>query len=572
LLALRATVYLRTRGNVKALTVEHVRKRFAAARAADPMEVEQAKLRWVNVLLAELYFLVAFLWDRVLDDSELLVLAIIGAVFVLGVAHFGWIIARPGLNHLRRRTAVLLDMTAITAGMAMTEEIGAMLYGLYLWVAIGNGFRYGRWYLHYAQAFALAGFFLVIGVSPFWQQHSILAAALVVTLVVVPGYVSVLVTRLHAASQRLQEARGEAEAANIAKSKFLAAASHDLRQPMQALSMYASVLEQRPSEPGVQRAVNGIKLSVTNLEQMFDSLLDISKIESGVVEPRMVAFPLQPLIDQVAEAERPIAAQKQLELRVVRTAASVKSDPALLERMLKNLVTNAIRYTQRGKIIIGCRRVCGGWLRLDVVDTGIGIALEEQERIFDEYYQLSGTSAQGLGLGLPIVKSLGELLGHKVSVQSAPGRGSVFSIELERAFEPAPVQLPRAAPAAPLGRLNVALVDDDAEIRESVRLLLEGWGCRYVAGATVAEIEEELRAQSLKPDAVIVDYRLAGAMSGLQAIERLRGTFGEKLPALIITGTANPAFLQQRAAGIPFAIKPVAPGKLRAFLSQAVRA
>jgi CheY-like chemotaxis protein/anti-sigma regulatory factor (Ser/Thr protein kinase) len=285
-----------------------------------------------------------------------------------------------------------------------------------------------------------------------------------------------------------------------------------------------------------------------------------------------VSFPLQPLIDQVAAAERPIAAQKSLEVRVVPTAASVRSDPALLERMLKNLVTNAIRYTQRGKIVIGVRRVCGGWLRLDVVDTGIGIALEEQQRIFDEYYQLSGNSAQGLGLGLPIVKSLGELLGHRVAVRSAPGRGSVFSIEVERAFEPLPAAAPRVAPAAPLARLNVALVDDDAEIRESVRLLIESWGCRYVAGATLAEIEDQFRAQSLKPDAVIVDYRLAGAMSGLQVIERLRGTFGAKLPALIITGTANPSYLQQRAGGIPFAIKPVAPGKLRAFLSQAVRA
>ena len=243
---------------------------------------------------------------------------------------------------------------------------------------------------------------------------------------------SLLIARLHAASRRLQEARGEAEAANIAKTKFLAAASHDLRQPMQALSMYASVLEERVADAGTLRVVHGIQLSVTNLEQMFDSLLDISKIESGVIKPNIVAFPLVPLIEQVVEAERPIAAHKDLELRVVPTSASVRSDPALLERMLKNLVTNAIRYTERGKIIIGCRRLGGGRLRLEVVDSGIGIALEEQERIFDEYYQLSGNSAQGLGLGLPIVKSLGELLGHAVAVKSAPGRGSVFSIELER--------------------------------------------------------------------------------------------------------------------------------------------
>jgi len=564
-------VYLRNRGNVKDLTLEEIRKRFAAAKAADPLEVEQAKLRLTIVAAAEAYFAVSYLWDRYLDDGELLVLGVIACVFALGVAHLGWMLASPGANAARRRAAVLLDMGAVTAGMVLAEETGAVLFGVYLWVAIGNGFRYGRWYLHYAQAFALAGFAVVVGLTAFWRQHSVVSAAMFLVLIAVPAYVSVLVARLHAASQRLQEARGDAEAANIAKTKFLAAASHDLRQPMQALSMYASVLEQRLPDAGTQRVVHGIKLSVTSLEQMFDSLLDISKIESGVIKPNIVAFPLQPLIEQVVEAEGPIAAHKSLELRAVPTSASVRSDPVLLERMLKNLVTNAIRYTQRGKIIIGCRRQCGGWLRLDVVDSGIGIALEEQERIFDEYYQLSGNSAQGLGLGLPIVKSLGELLGHKVSVKSAPGRGSVFSIELERAFD-APAAAASPLPAPPLGQLRVVLVDDDVEIRESVRLLLEGWGCSYIAGATLAEIEDQLRSQHVTPDAVIVDYRLAGTMSGLQVIERLRAAFGSELPALIITGTANPSYLQSRAAGIPFAIKPVAPGKLRAFLTQATRA
>jgi signal transduction histidine kinase len=499
------------------------------------------------------------------------VLGVIACVFALGVAHLGWMLASPGANAARRRAAVLLDMGAVTAGMVLAEETGAVLFGVYLWVAIGNGFRYGRWYLHYAQAFALAGFAVVVGLTAFWRQHSVVSAAMFLVLIAVPAYVSVLVARLHAASQRLQEARGDAEAANIAKTKFLAAASHDLRQPMQALSMYASVLEQRLPDAGTQRVVHGIKLSVTNLEQMFDSLLDISKIESGVIKPNIVAFPLQPLIEQVVEAEGPIAAHKGLELRVVPTSASVKSDPALLERMLRNLVTNAIRYTHRGRILLGCRRAGTGRLRLEVVDSGIGIALEEQQRIFDEYYQLDGNSAQGLGLGLPIVKSLGELLGHKVAVRSAPGRGSVFSIELERTPEAAAAGVASLSPIASLGRLKVVLVDDDVEIRDSMRLLLESWGCRPLAAATLAEAEDRLHAERLTPDALIVDYRLAGAMTGLQAIERLRAAFGRELPALLITGTANPSFPQSGAGGIPFAMKPVAPGKLRAFLSQASR-
>ena len=548
--------------------LEGVRQRVAAARAADALELEQSKLRLILVPIVAIYFLVAFLWDRVLDDGELLMLAIVACAFLLSLAHLGWILLRPGVNYWRRCSGALLDTGTVTAGMVLAEETGAMLYYIYLWVAIGNGFRFGRWYLHFAQVLALAGFALVLWLSHFWRQHPMLAVSLVLVLIMIPAYVSVLVARLNAATHRLQEARGEAEAANVAKTKFLAAASHDLRQPMQALSMYASVLEERVTDANALRVVHGIQLSVTTLEQMFDSLLDISKIESGVIRPNVVAFPLMPLIDYVVETEKAIAAQKNLEVRVIPTSASVRSDPVLLERMLKNLVTNAIRYTERGKIIIGCRRVGRGRLRLEVVDSGIGIALEEQERIFDEYYQLSGTSAQGLGLGLPIVKSLGELLGHKVAVRSAVGRGSVFSIELDRAADVALPSVARPLPPATLSRLNVVLVDDDVEIRESMRLLLAGWGCRYVGGATVAEIEDELRAQGLTPDALIVDYRLAGTMTGLQVIDRLRAAFGKQLPALIITGTANPSFLQQRAAGIPFAVKPVAPGKLRAFLSQ----
>jgi signal transduction histidine kinase/CheY-like chemotaxis protein len=377
---------------------------------------------------------------------------------------------------------------------------------------------------------------------------------------------------LAAGAQRVEAARREAVAANIAKTKFLAAASHDLRQPMQALSMYASVLEERVREAGALRVVRGIELSVRTLEQLFDSLLDISKIESGVIKPEAAVFALMPLIERVVEAEMPIAARKNLELRVARTSVSVRTDPALLERMLKNLVTNAIRYTERGKVLIGCRRRPGGRLRLEVIDSGIGIPAHEQERIFDEYYQIAGRSAQGLGLGLPIVKSLGELLGHQVAVRSSLGRGSVFSIELERAAGAAPSAAPPGPPLeGSLKGLTVVVVDDDTEIRNSVGFLLESWECRGIAGATVAEVERELRANRLTPDALIVDYRLADAMDGMQAIEHLRAVFGAHIPALIISGTASLPFLREHAARIPVAMKPVPRGKLRAFLSQSLR-
>jgi signal transduction histidine kinase len=535
------------------------------------MEFDQVKVRFAIETLVLGYFLMPFLRDRPLTDTELASVVWIIVVLLLAAADFAWMLLRPGVSHVRRRVKVVMDMAAVSVAMSLSGEPGALLFPIYPWVIIGNGFRFGRWYLHYSQILGIAGFACVLLVSEFWRSHLIVGAACILVVLAVPLYAAALISRLHAASQRLQEARGEAEAANVAKTKFLAAASHDLRQPMQALSMYASVLEQRVSDPDAARVVQGVQLSCRTLEQLFDSLLDISKIESGVIRPSTVDFPLMSVIEQVVAAERPIAAHKGLQLRVVRCSASVRSDPALLERMLKNLVTNAIRYTERGKIVVGCRRVGADRLRLEVLDSGIGIETHEQERIFDEYYQVAGSNTQGLGLGLPIVKSLSELLGHSLSVRSALGRGSAFSIELPLA--PHAVASAAASHPAPvsLAGANIVVVDDDAEIRMSVRLLLESWGCSPVCGGTLGEVQERLRALRKKPDALIVDYRLAEAMTGMQVIEALRREFDSALPALIITGTPNLSLLRERAGTIPFALKPVPPGKLRAFLSQVLR-
>jgi two-component system sensor histidine kinase RpfC len=191
-----------------------LKERFAAARAGDPLAVEQAQLRLTIVTLIGIYFAVMFLRDRVLDDIELLLLVLYAVTFVLGAAHLGWMLVRPGVDHPRRRVSVLLDMAALTLGMLLGDETGVMLYGVYLWVVIGNGFRFGRWYLHFAQLVSLVGFTTVLFFSEFWRQHTTLGAALFLTLLAVPWYVSLLIARLNAASERLQEARHEAEAAN----------------------------------------------------------------------------------------------------------------------------------------------------------------------------------------------------------------------------------------------------------------------------------------------------------------------------------------------------------------------
>jgi signal transduction histidine kinase len=546
--------------------------RCAEVRAA---EREQSIMRMAITSAWMGYFFAAFAWQGAWGAPERAALVFCIPFWLAGFAHAAWVFRRPGINHARRIAALLLDFIPTTFTMALLGEEAAVLYYIYPWGVIGNGFRYGRGYLHLSQVLALGGFLTVVLVNPFWRQHRALSGALALLLVAVPFYVGVLISRVQTARRREEEARGEAEAANLAKTKFLAAASHDLRQPMQALSMYASVLgEDRPPADS-RRIVQGIRLSVQALEAMFDGLLDIARLESGVVQASVVALPLMPLLERVVEAERPLAAHKGIELRVVRTSARVRSDPLLLERMLKNLVGNAIRYTERGRIVVGCRRA-GPWrLRIAIADSGIGIPPHEQARIFEEYYQVEGASAQGLGLGLPIVRSLGELLGHRVAVKSAVGRGSTFSIELERAAHGETAEGARGESAAVaaserqdhLAGTRVALVDDDLEIRTSVSVLLQSWGCRCFAGATGAEVEERLRAEALAPHALIVDYRLAGTVDGLQVIERLRAAFGASLPALLVTGTPNAASLARRAADVSLAVKPVPPGKLRAFLA-----
>src|SRR5258706_2507393 len=439
--------------------LSHFRERLAAARAGDGVELEQGIIRIVNMAVVYVYLFGFFFFGDLGGHGPLILFGIGPAAILAALCLIGWMLARPGVNQMRRRTGSVLDMGSSALIMSLTGEVGTMQYPFFLWVIIGNGFRFGRYAFRWAQPLALAGSVAVLVFNRYWHEHLILGAAFLLGLVAIPFYVAMLGSRLNAA-------RSEAEAANLAKTKFLAAASHDLRQPMQALSMYASIWEERSPDTNVRRVVTGVQLSVKTLERLFDSLLDISKIESGVIKPGVLGFTLMPLIEQVVEAERPIAEQKGLALRMVRTSANVRSDPALLERMLKNLLTNAIRYTDRGRIVVGCRRLGGGRLRIEIVDSGVGIPTEEQDRIFNEYYQLEGASGQGLGLGLPIVKSLGDLLGHRVAVKSVRGRGSVFSIELEQADEVVTSAVPVAPPPILAGATGVP-VDDDVEVRGS---------------------------------------------------------------------------------------------------------
>jgi signal transduction histidine kinase/CheY-like chemotaxis protein len=377
--------------------------------------------------------------------------------------------------------------------------------------------------------------------------------------------------------QELSVQRDEAERANIAKSKFLAAASHDLRQPLHALRLFTSALDERITFPDVRRIVSNINDSVHALEGLFSALLDVSRLDAGVLQPALRHFRLQELTARLTKDYGPEAEAKGLELDCMPCEAVVYSDPALLERILRNYVSNAIRYTDEGSVTIVCSEDAGS-VRIEVRDTGIGIAPEQQRDIFKEFYQLDNPErdrTKGLGLGLAIVERVARLLDLPIEVHSTPGAGSAFSVTVpkgnpSRAGTDAAVRA--AAATCDLAGLRVLVVDDEIGAREGMRTLLEQWGCDVTLAASEAEAIDATREADTLPEVIVMDFRLRDGRTGPQAIEKLKEQLGRDVPALIVTGdTAAERLREAKAGGYQLVHKPVQPAMLRAFLGNVRR-
>ncbi|HKW37636.1 MAG TPA: hybrid sensor histidine kinase/response regulator [Burkholderiales bacterium] len=375
--------------------------------------------------------------------------------------------------------------------------------------------------------------------------------------------------------RELSEQRDEAERANVAKSKFLAAASHDLRQPLHALALFTSALDEHIGTPEGRKIVDNINVSVSALEKLFNALLDVSRLDAGVLQPAPQHFRLGDLCERLVNDHAADAAAKGLALECSRCDAAVYSDPALLERILRNYISNAIRYTDKGAVRVASTPSADA-VRIEVSDTGVGVPLAQQREIFKEFYQLGNPErdrTKGLGLGLAIVDRVARLLQHPIDVRSTPGRGSCFSVTVPLG-DPARVTA-EAAPVAEAAGNDVAgllavVIDDEGSIREGMRTLLRQWGCDIVLAGSEDEAVERLRTRAIAPDAIIADYRLRDERTGVEAVERLRREFGAKIPALIITGDTAPERLREvTAGGHQLVHKPVQPAMLRAFLRNA---
>ena len=364
----------------------------------------------------------------------------------------------------------------------------------------------------------------------------------------------------------------EAEKSVLAKSRFLAAASHDLRQPMHAISLFVEALRERIDAPDQRRLVDNISASVEAMSDLFNSLLDISRLDAGVIQPNSADFPLEPLMQRICAEYESACAAKGLRFLARWFKAWVHSDPALVERILRNFVTNAIRYTAAGGVLVASRRR-GSHIRLEVWDTGMGIPPEKRDDIFQEFVQLDNPERdrnKGLGLGLAIVQRLATLLGHAVTVHSRQGRGSAFAIELPVAESP--VGLHRNAQPqtfAGFPGMQVFVVDDEPAVLEGMRTLLAGWGCSVLAASSGDELVAQLANVTQPPDLIISDYRLRAGESGIDVIRRIQEEFNAPLPGVLITGDTAPDRLQEADdSGFELLHKPLQPLKLRALLSR----
>ena len=376
----------------------------------------------------------------------------------------------------------------------------------------------------------------------------------------------------------IQDKSRQLELANTYKSRFLAAASHDLRQPLHALNLFVAQLHAEPDPAERSRLVTRIDAAVSAMNALFNALLDMSKLDAGVLEVNLTDFPVERLFRQIETTFAGAAREKGLRLSVSSSRAWVRSDFILLERILLNLVSNAVRYTDRGGIVIGCHRR-GERLRLDVQDSGPGIPEDQQRDIFREFYQLAGPGQGrrgGLGLGLAIVDRLCRLLDYPIEVESRPGKGSRFSISVPLCAErprraEAPVSAARAAD--PVAGKLIVVIDDDALVLDGMRGILQSWRCSVVSAASGTEALAELRGTSRRPDAIVSDYRLADGKTGIDAIERLRSALGAAIPAFLISGDTSLERLRDaRVSGYHLLHKPVPPMTLRAMLNRLLKA
>jgi signal transduction histidine kinase/ActR/RegA family two-component response regulator len=535
---------------------------------------------WYPMLLAAFFMRFAYAYSALFERAAVVLIASAAPVLYVGVL----------TDHFWTASTVLraLTLAGITTALVAVFRYALRERGFKSTLLFGAGAL--------CVLFALRDFVVSLGETsgrPLWlTQYSGLALIVLAGWLLVERYHRAyaateesrieLESRVRAASaelarrlEQVQAAREQAEQASLAKSRFFAAASHDLRQPLHSLGLFAAALEGHVFSREARDIVARIGDSIEALESLFNELLDLSKLDAGAVTVQPRSFALQDLFDRLSLEFHGEAVARQLRMRFVPTALVVRSDPVLLERVLANLVSNALRYTREGGVVVGARRR-GDHVWLDVVDSGIGIPPEKQKQVFDEFFQIGNPGRdrrRGLGLGLAIVQRLVTLMELPMSLASVPGKGTRFRIELPRAGAadamPPAEHDPGVEPFA--GRLAL-LVEDDPDIRLATATLLGQWGLQVASCRSREDVDRALDS-GLAPDIALVDLRLETVDDGVDVVDLLRARLGAGFPALLLSGdTGAPELARVRDGQVPLLTKPVSPARLKSALHAALSA
>jgi signal transduction histidine kinase/DNA-binding NarL/FixJ family response regulator len=479
--------------------------------------------------------------------------------------------AAPLADRLERLTNQLVNKAE--ADMIAGIEASNQAYATSQWTVVG--FALGSGVLALILGYAISGS-LIGPVTEIETRLSQIAAGDFSRRVRVDNRdeLGTLAGNVNRMSEELGRLYEQLEEANLAKSRFIAAASHDLRQPLHALNLFVTQLRTEKDPVEKKRLIARIDAAVAAMNDLFNALLDMSRLDAGVLVPYISDFPVDRLLRRIEMTFTDAAREKVLRLRVVANGAWIRSDFILLERILLNLVSNAVRYTEAGGIVVGCRRRAGG-LRIEVWDSGIGIPEDQQRSVFGEFYQLSAVKHDrrgGLGLGLAIVDRLCRLLNYPIELTSTPGRGSRFaiSVPLTAALQLAEHPLQESVDQA-IGK-SVIVVDDDTLVLEGMRGVLKSWGCSVVIATSEDRALAALSEGENRPDIIISDFRLSDGKTGFDVIESIRRAFGAPIPAFLISGDTGPERLREaRASGYYLLHKPVLPITLRSVVSQVLR-
>lgn len=532
--------------------------RFPSRKDLRHSELAQSILRLVLGLGTASYIWVGVSTGRLENELGGVLRIYTYSFLVVAVALFLWVLLRPGVFVARRAASMALDYGSVTFAMVIGEQFGTPIFAVLVWITVGYGVRYGQSYLIVGTSFALTSIAILVGFSEYWAENIFLIVTMVITVIIVPLYAFTLLNSI-------RQARDVAVAATKAKSHFLAQASHDLRQPVHAISLFTACLRDSGLNTDQSQMVDNIDRSLTSVMRLFRSLLDVSALDSGKMKPRMEPVSMRNLLVDIANQNAESARANGVSIRVVSSSLGFVGDPGLMSTVLQNLITNAIKYAPGSKVLIGCRRRRGGEFAIWISDNGPGIPESEHAQVFEEFYRsvAHGQDVEGVGLGLPIVKRMAEMMGYRAVLRSRPGHGTTVSIEGIRRMvvrtSPVMQQRRREAPGL-LEGMRVLLIEDNADVLVATQTMLERWGCRVQAS-------QHFPDQPHLCDLIITDYDLNGPMTGAECIARMREVAGVKVPAIIITGhdvSRIESYLDD--TDIPILSKPLKPAALRALL------